>query len=99
MKVRTLFHVTAMLFGTAVTQGSPPSLPAGPEWSWNLPIYETSLDVATPTGKFREFEQRLDALQDMGVGIIWFLPIFPRGGIRPTSRNPTAPIACAISTT
>ena len=57
--------------------------PAGPAWSWNLPVYETSLDAATRHGKFPEFEQRLDGLQDLGVGIIWFLPIFPTGGNPP----------------
>ena len=63
--------------------GGTTATPAGPEWAWNLPVYETSLDLATPHGKFCEFEQRLDALQDLGVGIIWFLPIFPTGGNPP----------------
>jgi len=57
--------------------------PAGPAWARNLPIYETALELSTPNGKFHEFEQRLDALKDLGVGIIWFLPIFPRGGNPP----------------
>jgi glycosidase len=72
--------LAVMLFGCSAAHGSQPVQPAGPSWSWNLPIYETALDVATPSGKFCEFENRLDALRDMGVGVIWFLPIFPRGG-------------------
>src|SRR5271169_3553097 len=45
--------------------------PAGPSWAWNLPVYETALDLETPHGTFREFEQRLDRLKDLGVGIIY----------------------------
>jgi glycosidase len=70
--------------------------PAGPAWAWNLPVYETSLDLATPHGRFREFEQRLDALQDLGVGMIWFLPIFPTGG-NPSDKPQSNSAYCAIS--
>ena len=65
--------------------------PAGPAWAWNQPVYETSLELATPTGKFREFEQRLDALKDLGVGIIWFMPLFPRGGNPPDKPRSNSP--------
>ena len=74
--------LAAVAVGCNTGDGAAPPL-AGPEWAWNLPVYETSLDLATPHGRFREFEQRLDALQDLGVGIIWFLPIFPTGGSPP----------------
>jgi glycosidase len=65
--------------------------PAGPAWAWNLPVYETDLDLATPSGKFREFEERLDTLKDLGIGIIWFLPIFPRGGNPPDKPRSNSP--------
>ena len=67
------------------------SPPAGPRWAWNQPVYETSLELATPTGKFAEFEERLDALKDLGVGIIWFVPIFPRGGNPPDKPRSNSP--------
>jgi glycosidase len=63
--------------GGCLAAESPAVTPAGPEWAHNLPVYETWLDLSTPTDKFSEFEGRLDALKDMGVGIIWFVPIFP----------------------
>lgn len=56
-----------------------------------LPVYEASLDLATPTGKFSEFEARLPALQEMGVGIVWLLPIFPRGGNPPDKPRSLSP--------
>jgi glycosidase len=62
--------------------------PSGPAWARNLPVYETSLDLATPTGKFREFEERVDALKDLGIGIVWFLPVFPRSG-NPSDKPPS----------
>ena len=53
--------------------------------------YEVSLELSTPGGKFREFEQRLDALKDLGVGIIWFLCVFPRGGNPPDKPPSNSP--------
>ena len=77
--------------GTAPDLPAPVDRPAGPAWAWNLPVYEVSLDKATPTGKFREFEQRLDALRDLGVGVIWLLPIFPRSGNPPDKPASDSP--------
>src|ERR1035441_9624783 len=77
-----LAFLAAVTVTCSTADGAAPP-PAGPAWAWNLPIYETALDLATPHGKFSEFEQRLDALQDLGVGIIWFIPIFPTGGNPP----------------
>ena len=54
----------------------------------HLPIYETSLSASTASGKFSEFKERLPALQKMGIGIIWFLPLFPRGG-NPPGKPPS----------
>jgi 1,4-alpha-glucan branching enzyme len=65
--------------------------PAGPAWAWNLPVYESSMDLATPNAKFREFERRLDTLQELGVGIIWFIPIFPVSGNPPDKPRSQSP--------
>ena len=80
--MRPAFLATLMLGYASAGKAASPH-PAGPAWARNLPIYETALELSTPNGKFHEFEQRLDALKDVGVGIIWFLPIFPRGGNPP----------------
>jgi glycosidase len=83
--------LAAVLIGSLLAEGVSATPPAGPAWARNLPVYETSLNLATPTGKFSEFEGRLDALQDMGVGIIWFLPIFPRSGNPPDKPRSNSP--------
>ncbi len=50
-----------------------------PEWSINANIYEVNVRQYTPEGTFRAFEQHLDRLGDMGVDILWFMPIQPIG--------------------
>ena len=50
-----------------------------PEWSRNLSIYEVNVRQFSPGGTFEEFEKHLQRLKDMGVGIIWFMPIHPIG--------------------
>jgi glycosidase len=48
-------------------------------WSSNLGIYEVNVRQYTAEGTFAAFEAHLDRLQDMGVGILWFMPIHPIG--------------------
>jgi|GEM_PF-48719 len=50
-----------------------------PEWSYNAGIYEVNVRQFSPGGTFREFEAHLPRLRDMGVGILWFMPIHPIG--------------------
>ena len=54
---------------------------AGPDWAKNLPIYEVNLDLYKfPKGQaLSEFEKHLPSLKAMGVGILWFMPLHPRG--------------------
>ncbi len=54
---------------------------AGPKWAHSLPIYEVDLDrYQFPNGAaFREFENHLSVLKEMGIGIVWFMPLHPRG--------------------
>ncbi|MCX7002329.1 MAG: alpha-amylase family glycosyl hydrolase [bacterium] len=54
---------------------------AGPAWASNLPIYEVNLDLyGFPRGTaLRAYEKHLPVLKDLGVGLIWFMPLHPRG--------------------
>jgi len=49
------------------------------EWTYNQNIYEVNIRQYTEGGTFVDFEQHLDRLHDMGVGILWFMPIHPIG--------------------
>lgn len=50
-----------------------------PEWSRNATIYEVNLRQFTPEGTFKAFESHLPRLKEMGVDILWLMPIHPIG--------------------
>jgi 1,4-alpha-glucan branching enzyme len=54
---------------------------AGPAWAKNQPIYEVNLDVYgfAKGAALREYTKHLPTLKKMGVGLIWFMPLHPRG--------------------
>ncbi len=48
-----------------------------PTWSYNTNIYEVNLRQYTVEGTFKSFSKHLPRLKDMGVEILWFMPITP----------------------
>lgn len=51
-----------------------------PHWSANSTIYEVNLRQMTEEGTFKAFQDHhLDRLSDMGIEILWFMPIYPIG--------------------
>ena len=53
---------------------------ASTEWHTNSVIYEVNLRQMTKEGTFKAFQdQHLDRLEDLGVEILWFMPIHPIG--------------------
>ncbi|RZJ67596.1 MAG: alpha-amlyase [Flavobacterium sp.] len=50
-----------------------------PDWSKNATIYEVNVRQFTPEGTFKAFESHLPRLKDLGVDIIWLMPIHPIG--------------------
>lgn len=50
-----------------------------PDWVKNLTIYEVNLRQFTKSGTFKAFEEHLPRLKNLGVGILWFMPIQPIG--------------------
>ncbi|MFC2083564.1 alpha-amylase family glycosyl hydrolase [Bacteroidota bacterium] len=49
------------------------------DWSYNLGIYEVNVRQYTEAGNFDAFSTHLDRLNELGVGILWFMPIHPIG--------------------
>ena len=49
------------------------------DWSRNSNIYEVNIRQYTPEGTFRAFEKHLPRLKEMGVDILWLMPIQPIG--------------------
>ncbi|GAA4843959.1 alpha-amylase family glycosyl hydrolase [Algivirga pacifica] len=50
-----------------------------PEWSKNATIYEVNVRQFTEEGTFKAFESHLPRLKEMGIDIIWLMPIHPIG--------------------
>lgn len=50
-----------------------------PEWAVNANIYEVNFRQFSPEGTFNAFAEDLPRLQEMGVKILWFMPIQPIG--------------------
>ena len=50
-----------------------------PEWTKNATIYEVNIRQFTPEGTFAAFQAHLPRLKEMGVDILWLMPIHPIG--------------------
>ena len=50
-----------------------------PEWAKNAVIYEVNVRQYTPEGTFKAFEANLPRLKELGVDILWIMPIHPIG--------------------
>ena len=48
-----------------------------PEWARNANIYEVNIRQYTPEGTFEAFRHHLPRLKEMGVDILWLMPIHP----------------------
>jgi glycosidase len=57
----------------------PMSFVTHPEWSKNVNIYEVNIRQYTVEGTFKAFQQHLPRLREMGVDILWLMPINPVG--------------------
>lgn len=50
-----------------------------PDWHKNATVYEVNLRHFTPEGTFKAFQPHLGRLKEMGVDILWFMPVQPVG--------------------
>lgn len=48
-----------------------------PDWSQNAVIYEVNVRQYTPEGTFAAFAKHMPRLKEMGIDILWFMPIYP----------------------
>ncbi len=49
------------------------------DWSYNLGMYEVNIRQYSSEGTIAAFEADLDRIEELGVGILWFMPIHPIG--------------------
>ena len=50
-----------------------------PAWSHNVSIYEVNTRQYTPEGTFNAFDPHIGEIKELGIGIVWFMPINPIG--------------------
>lgn len=50
-----------------------------PQWVKNAVMYEVNVRQITPEGTFAAFEQMLPQLHELGIDVLWFMPIHPIG--------------------
>ena len=51
--------------------------PQLPKWAAKANIYEVNIRQYTPEGTFNAFAKHLPRLKEMGVEILWLMPVFP----------------------
>ncbi|MBM4171552.1 MAG: alpha-amylase [Ignavibacteria bacterium] len=54
---------------------------SAPEWSRNSSIYEVNVRQYSKEGTFKKFAESLPRLKEMGIDILWFMPIHPIGKV------------------
>lgn len=50
-----------------------------PEWAIHANIYEVNVRQFSPEGTFEAFSEHIPRLSEMGVRILWFMPVHPIG--------------------
>ena len=76
--------LASLLFGACTQTSNKKTTPEKssieqPEWSKNANIYEVNIRQYSPEGTFNAFKEDLPRLKDMGVKILWLMPIHPIG--------------------
>ena len=83
MKKMKIFTAVAMLFSAifpgAAKSGEKPEVTGArhPEWLKNAVIYEVNLRQGTPERNLKGFTKELPRLRDLGVDVLWLMPIHP----------------------
>jgi len=89
--MKNLFHFSALIVAfvmlwscNTTTKNQPVKVEEGiestavyPDWSVDATIYEVNIRQYTPEGTFAAFEEHLPRLQQLGVKILWLMPIHP----------------------
>lgn len=80
------FGVLMLTIFSACERPAPDYTPAltstnPPEWSYSASIYEVNIRQFSEEGTFDAFRSELPRIREMGVDIIWLMPIHPIGEI------------------
>lgn len=74
-----MFIVMMSACAPTETNSDMSSTPYQPEWTKSANIYEVNVRQYTEEGTFNAFRDEMPRLAEMGVDILWFMPIHPIG--------------------
>ncbi len=77
MKTRTVILLAAAVAAVAVSCKEKKSV--HPEWTYDSVVYEMNVRQFSPEGTFQGAEAQLPRLKDLGVDVIWLMPIYEIG--------------------
>lgn len=73
-----------------VACGTRPQQPAAhPDWSYNSVVYEMNVRQYTPEGTLTAAARELPRLRELGVDVVWLMPVYPIGVKERTSARTT----------
>ena len=52
-----------------------------PKWTYDSVVYEVNIRQFTPEGTFKGVEAQLPRLKDLGVDVLWFMPMYEIGTV------------------
>jgi len=55
--------------------------PLHPDWTYNTVVYEVNIRQFSPEGTFKGVEAQLPRLKDLGVDILWLMPMYKIGEV------------------
>ena len=73
---------SAPLSHAADASGGQPAARQSPDWLRDAVIYEVFPRAFSPEGNFRGVTRQLDRLKELGVTVLWLMPIHPMGKLK-----------------
>ena len=58
-----------------------PKAPVHPEWTYDTVMYEVNVRQFSPEGTFKGVQAQLPRLEELGVDILWFMPMYKIGEV------------------
>jgi cyclomaltodextrinase / maltogenic alpha-amylase / neopullulanase len=77
--ITNLFIITLFLFLATQTAAQVNTSVKHLAWSYNQSIYEVNTRQYSKEGTFKAVEKDIQRIKEMGVGIIWLMPVHPIG--------------------
>ena len=79
IKIIILFAITVLFSGCNLFKKETSKASPYPDWVKNSVIYEINTRQYSPEGTFKALEADLPRIKELGVDILWLMPIYPIG--------------------